>query len=135
MRNTSYIYHAFFVLFLTFSLANCSGNDQETTQTPEFPVMKKPVEETTDIQIPADIKKLLATNTCLGCHKLDKKLIGPSYLDVSERGYTEEELIALIKNPKPENWPDYPPMAPMPWVADEDVKAIASWIASINQAK
>jgi|SaaInl5LU_22_DNA_1037371.scaffolds.fasta_scaffold28385_2 cytochrome c551/c552 len=135
MRNRTHFYHAIFFVLLTLSLTNCSGGSSETSAAPEYPVMKKPAKKSDAVEVPAAVKKLLATNTCLGCHKVDKKLVGPSYLEVAKRGYTEDELIALIKNPKSENWPDYPPMAPMEWLADEDLATIASWIVSLNDSE
>jgi cytochrome c len=60
------------------------------------------------------------------------KLIGPSYQEIATRGYNEEEMVALIKQPVPENWPDYPPMAPITWVADEDLATIVKWITSLD---
>ena len=40
--------------------------------------------------------------------------------------------MVLIKQPVPENWADYPPMAPITWVADEDLATIATWITSLE---
>lgn len=85
----------------------------------------------TQSDVPADIKKLLAKNTCLGCHKVDKKLVGPAYVEVAKKGYSKEQLIALIKNPVPGNWPEYPPMAPMEWVSDEELSLIADWMLTL----
>ena len=59
---------------------------------------------------------------------MDKKLIGPSFLAIAKRGYTDKELVQLIKEPVPENWSDYPPMA---WVEDKQLEAMAVWIASL----
>ncbi|MEY2963779.1 MAG: hypothetical protein RL754_1040 [Bacteroidota bacterium] len=129
-------YHVF-LFSLSILLFSCSGSG--APEVIEVPVSnaksaQEPTaaEEALKANIPADIKKLLATNTCLGCHKLDKKLVGPSYTEVAKRGYTADEIAALIVEPKPENWPDYTPMAPMAWVAEEDIAAIAQWIASIE---
>lgn len=69
----------------------------------------------------------------MGCHKMDKRLIGPSYLEIAKRGYSEEQIAALIKNPVPKNWPDYPPMAPITWLANEDLTTIATWISSLSK--
>ena len=64
---------------------------------------------------------------------MDKKLIGPSFLAIAKRGYTDKELVQLIKEPVPENWSDYPPMAPMAWVEGEQLEAMAAWITSLPQ--
>ncbi|WP_373399456.1 hypothetical protein V8V91_07035 [Algoriphagus halophilus] len=52
---------------------------------------------------------------------------------MAERGYTPEQIVELIYNPKPENWPGYAtPMAPMPQVKREDALKIARWINSLK---
>jgi len=80
----------------------------------------------------AEIQPLLAKNTCLACHTADKKLVGPAYAEVAKRKYSVAQIIALIKNPKPEHWPDYStPMPPMPQVSATDATKIAQWINSL----
>lgn len=83
-------------------------------------------------QIPTDIKVLLDRHVCSTCHKLDGKLIGPSYMELSQKGQSVKTVQALIYEPKPENWPGYPPMAPMPHLPKDDVKKIAEWIVSLR---
>lgn len=81
-----------------------------------------------EIKIPAEVEKLLSKYTCLACHKADQRLVGPAYLDVSKKKYTNAQVVELIYNPKPANWPGYPPMAPMKQVPREDALKIAAWI-------
>ena len=111
----------------------CGGGVEPYT--PEAIVLKVPAkkEQREGTKIPSEIKSLLAKNTCLGCHKMDSKLIGPSFLAIAQRGYTQKKLVQLIKEPVPENWPDYPPMAPMAWIEGEQLEAMAAWIASLPQ--
>lgn len=136
MGKSTYIYHAIFLVLFTLTLANCSGGDSSQNTTPEYPVMKKPASNaSSNTNVPADVKKLLATNTCLGCHKVDKKLIGPSYVEIAKKGYSVEQIVSLVKEPNPENWPDYPPMAPIQWANDDDLVTIANWITSLNEAQ
>lgn len=79
-----------------------------------------------------EVKPLLAKNTCLACHAVDKKVVGPAYVDVAKRKYSNEKIVELIYAPKPENWPDYStPMAPMPQVPKADAMKIAAWINSL----
>lgn len=81
----------------------------------------------------AEIKTLLAKNTCVACHAPNKKVVGPGFNEVAKRGYTPEKIVELIYNPKPENWPGYAtPMAPMPQVKREDALKIARWINSLK---
>ena len=122
MTNRPTFYHAFFLLLFSVMIYSCGHQDDTEI-----------ILETTEVsQVSREVQGLLAKNTCLGCHRIDKKLIGPSYLEIAQRKYTKEELITLIKEPQPKNWPDYPPMAPMQWVNGEELATIADWIASLE---
>jgi cytochrome c551/c552 len=82
----------------------------------------------------AEIKPLLQKNTCLACHDPEKRIVGPSYRDVAKRRYSVDQIVDLIYNPKPENWPDYAtPMAAMPQVPKADAIKIATWIHSLSK--
>ena len=83
----------------------------------------------------AEVKGLLSRHTCLACHNTEKRQVGPSYREVAKRGYTNEQMVELIYNPKPANWPDYPvEMPPMPQVPKADALKIAAWINSLAPA-
>ncbi|MCU0470603.1 MAG: hypothetical protein MUF58_18600 [Arcicella sp.] len=82
----------------------------------------------------AEATKLLTKHTCLACHKVNERAVGPSYREVAKRNYTNEQIEALIIEPKPENWPDFStPMAPMSHVPKGDIKKIAAWINSLGK--
>lgn len=81
----------------------------------------------------ATIKPLLQKHTCLACHAEDKKVVGPAFKEIAKRKYTNEKIVQLIYNPKPENWPDFAtPMAPMPQVPRKDALTIAGYINSLK---
>lgn len=81
----------------------------------------------------AEIKTILAKNTCSACHMKDKKVIGPAYTEVAKRRYSDEKIVELIYNPQPQNWPDYATeMPPMAQVSKEDAMKIAKWINSLR---
>lgn len=81
------------------------------------------------------VRGLLTKHTCLACHNADKRQVGPAYKDVAKRGYTNDQLVELIYNPKPANWPDYATeMPPMPQVPKADALKIAAWITSLAPA-
>jgi cytochrome c551/c552 len=83
-----------------------------------------------------EVKGLLAKHTCLACHQANKRQVGPGYSEVAKRGYTNEQIVQLIHNPKPENWPDYATeMPPMPQVPKADALKIAAWINSLATDK
>lgn len=103
------------ILFvLGFAIASISAADAQT-------------------QIPDDIKALLQKNTCLACHKVDSKLVGPAYVEVmKKKKYKPEQIVKLIYNPKPSNWPGYIPMSALPMVPKDEALKMATWIASLK---
>ena len=82
-----------------------------------------------------DVKGLLTRHTCLACHQANKRQVGPAYVDVAKRKYTNDQIVELIYNPKPQNWPEYATeMPPMPQVPKADALKIAAWINSLADA-
>ncbi|MEH6678906.1 MAG: c-type cytochrome [Sediminicola sp.] len=81
----------------------------------------------------SEVQPLLTANTCVACHHKDKRVIGPSFKNIAQRKYTDEEMVELIYNPQPKNWPEYAtPMAPMPQVPKKEALQIAAWINSLR---
>ena len=81
-----------------------------------------------------EVASLLKKHACLACHAEGSKVIGPSYTDIAKRNYTNEQILALVYEPKPENWPEYATaMAPMSHVPKGDVLKIAAWINSLGK--
>ena len=79
-----------------------------------------------------EVKGLLTRHTCLACHQANKRQVGPAYADVAKRQYTNDQIVELIYNPKPKNWPEYATeMPPMPQVPKADALKIAAWINSL----
>ncbi len=92
--------------------------------------------KTVKVNVPSydEVKPLLTKHTCLACHQTSKRQVGPAYTEVAKRGYTNEKIVELIHNPKPENWPDYATeMPPMPQVPKADALKIAAWINSLKK--
>ncbi len=84
-------------------------------------------------KIPADIEKLLSKNTCLACHKIDTRLVGPAYKEVmKQKKYNAKQIVELIYKPNPANWAGYPPMAAMTNVPKDEALKIANWIISLK---
>ena len=96
------------------------------------PVMDQPklaVNGKKQLVTEAQAMALLKKHTCLACHAKDKKVIGPSYEDIAKRKYSDQQILALVYKPNPQNWPDYATeMAPMSHIPANDVLKIASWI-------
>ncbi|MDP3683437.1 MAG: cytochrome C, partial [Ignavibacteria bacterium] len=69
---------------------------------------------------------------CLACHSAEVNVIGPAYKEVAAKGYGADQIVELVHKPKPENWPGYMPMPPMPQVPAEDIKQIADWFNGLK---
>ena len=72
---------------------------------------------------------------CLACHGVDKKVLGPSFKDVSakykgDKG-AEAKLVAKVKAGGSGVWGPMPMPANSPQVKDEDIKSIVHWILTM----
>lgn len=86
-------------------------------------------------QVNADAAKALAEkNLCLACHKVEEKLVGPSFRDVAKKyqgvADAQAKLAANIKKGGKGVWGPAP-MPPTAGVSDEDLKTMAAWILSL----
>lgn len=82
--------------------------------------------------MPANIKALLTKNTCLACHNLTQRVVGPPFTAIAKKNYTVKQIINLVENPQPSHWPGYPPMAPLKNVPKKELEQIANWIVSLK---
>ncbi|WP_298737488.1 c-type cytochrome [uncultured Chitinophaga sp.] len=83
-----------------------------------------------------EVKPLLAKYTCAACHNASKRQVGPAFLDVAKRNYSNEKIVSLIYNPQPQNWSGYATeMPPMPNVPKAEALKIAAWINSLATGK
>lgn len=79
------------------------------------------------------IRPLLTRYTCTSCHNTEQRQVGPPFVEIAERNYSNEEMVELMYNPDLSNWPDYStPMPPMTIVPEEEALKIAEWINSLN---
>ncbi len=83
--------------------------------------------------MPSEVKRVMGKYACTSCHALQERLIGPSWLELSKHRYTPRRLSTLMRQPRPENWPDYPPMPPLPHFTDTDAKIIADWLNRLKK--
>ena len=82
---------------------------------------------------PVQVAALLKKHACVGCHAEAKRMIGPSYVDIAKRSYSDNRILELVYHPQPANWPEYATeMAPMSHVPKEDVLKIAAWINGLD---
>ena len=78
-----------------------------------------------------DINGLLAKNTCMACHAMDRKLVGPSFKDVAAKYAGKPEAMAYlaqrIKNGGAGVWGQIP--MPAQGISAQDTQTLAQWIA------
>jgi len=80
-------------------------------------------------------KALVQKNNCVSCHLEDRKLVGPSFMDIAER-YKQnpkafEDLSKSIVEGGSGKWGDSP-MPPQPMLNNQEVSQIIDYILEIN---
>lgn len=80
--------------------------------------------------------ELIGSSDCTTCHAIDKKVIGPSYVDVANKYENTpavvDSLVLKIKNGGMGNWGNIP-MTPHPDLPAEDAKEMVNYILSLKQ--
>lgn len=81
----------------------------------------------------AKAKALAQSKNCFACHAMDKKLVGPSYVDVAKKykgaAGAEANLIKKVINGGGGVWGTIP-MPPNP-VKEDEAKLLVEWILSM----
>lgn len=79
---------------------------------------------------------LAQKNNCLGCHTLDKKLVGPAWRDVAKKykgvPNIEHQLIVKVSTGSVGSWGDMPMPAMAPAVKEEDIRALVKFVLSLE---
>jgi cytochrome c len=89
-----------------------------------------------DAEIAAEFKKgkeLIDASDCLGCHKIDEKLVGPSYKEVAAKYSTKDEamLAKKIVEGGTGNWGEIP-MTAHAGISIEDATEMVKYILSLK---
>lgn len=75
--------------------------------------------------------QLAQKNACLGCHAVDKKLVGPAYQDVAKKYAGQPEAVATladsIRKGGSGKWGPIP-MPAQPNLSEADAKTLAGWV-------
>ena len=78
-----------------------------------------------------DVQDLLNANGCLGCHAIDKKVVGPAYHDVAARykgdEHALEKVTASIRKGGSERWGDAM-MPAMPNLTEAQAQQLAGFV-------
>ncbi len=79
-------------------------------------------------------EELAQSSNCLACHSVDKKVIGPAFMDIAAK-YKDDSaaadmLVDKVKNGGTGNWGEIP-MPPNPAISDEDARTLVEWVLSL----
>lgn len=81
-------------------------------------------------------EKLISKMDCIGCHKLDKKLVGPAYLDIAKKYPLNDKNINYLSDKIIKGgsgvWGSIP-MAAHSTLKKEDAKKMARYILSLKK--
>ncbi len=76
-------------------------------------------------------KKVALKYRCMGCHKVDRKVIGPSFIDIAKRHTdSKEKMKQSIKEGSRESW-EHSNGAIMPsfkQISDDELERLSEWI-------
>jgi cytochrome c len=82
--------------------------------------------------------ELIGASDCTTCHGIDKKVIGPSYVDVANKYENTpavvDTLVSKIKKGGMGNWGNIA-MTPHPDLPDEDAREMVRYILSLKTNK
>lgn len=78
---------------------------------------------------------LAQKSNCLACHSIDKKVIGPAWMDVSKRykgvAGMEDRLVVKVSTGGYGNWGNMPMPALAPEVKEKDIRTLARFILGL----
>lgn len=80
-------------------------------------------------------EKIALKHKCLGCHKVNKKIVGPSFVDISKRyKNSKEKMIESIKNGSKNSWKSSngAVMPAFKKISEEELKVLSDWILKSN---
>lgn len=79
--------------------------------------------------------ELIGASDCMTCHALDRKVIGPAYVDVAKKYENTDAvidtLVSKIKKGGMGNWGNIP-MTPHPDLSDADAREMVKYIMSLK---
>lgn len=134
------------IVALTLATFLFSCSKSETTPIPQAEpyseqqaTQPQPTEKLTEVSPSADTSKheglkLIEGTDCLTCHKMDSKLIGPSYQEVAAK-YTDADLDILaqkIIDGGKGNWGEIP-MTPHAGLSKDNARLMVKYILSLKK--
>ena len=109
---------------------NSSGDDNSSSDS----TASSSTSSTTDLSSNPDYQKglaLVASNDCLGCHKVDEKMTGPAYREVANKYDNTTENVTKLADKVIKggsgNW-GTTPMTPHPDLSEADAQQMVKYI-------
>jgi cytochrome c len=127
-------------LLAALAIVSCSKKTEPVVEPESNVMLQEPSEKTAESAPAAALspeeegKSLVEGTDCLSCHKVDAKLVGPSYQDVAAK-YTEADIdhlaTKIIEGGKGA-WGDIP-MTPHAGLSPENAKLMVKYILAQNK--
>ena len=84
----------------------------------------------------ASAEAMMKKDGCAACHGVDKKVIGPSYVEVAAKYKGDKDALAKLSDKVKKGgvgvWGQIP-MPPNAQVPDADIKELVTWILSLKK--
>ena len=97
---------------------------------------KKYIKKTAVVEQSNDGERLIAKSDCVGCHKLDKKLIGPAYLEIAKKYPNNDKNVSYLAGKIIKGgsgvWGTMP-MSAHSSLKKEDAKSMAKYILGLKK--
>ena len=97
---------------------------------------KKYIKKTAVVEQSNDGERLIAKSDCVGCHKLDKKLIGPAYLEIAKKYPNNDKNVNYLAGKIIKGgsgvWGTMP-MSAHSSLKKEDAKSMAKYILGVKK--
>ncbi len=80
-------------------------------------------------------EKIALKHKCLGCHKVNKKIVGPSFVDISKKYKdSKDKIIHGIVNGSKNSWESSngAVMPPFKQISEKELEVLSSWILNAN---
>ncbi|RQS16820.1 c-type cytochrome [Burkholderia sp. Bp8998] len=75
--------------------------------------------------------KVARSNACMGCHAVDRKLVGPSFKDIASRYKSDPQAVAKLSKKVKDGgsgvWGAIP-MPAHPRMSDADLRSVVEWV-------
>ncbi len=84
----------------------------------------------------AAAEAMMKRDNCATCHAIDKKILGPAYVDVAAKYKGDKDAVAKLSKKVKEGgsgvWGPIP-MPPNSGVSDADIKSLVEWILTLKK--